>query len=60
MLDAIAVLRSRENVLAEAAGAAATAALIKASRPAATSVALVTGCNIPAHVLAQVVSRSVR
>jgi threonine dehydratase len=47
MLDAIVWLRTREDLVAEPAGAAATAALRKsADAGARVSVALVTGCNI--------------
>src|SRR3954452_457330 len=46
MLDAIVWLRSREDFVAEPAGAAATAALRKSTYEARVSVALVTGCNI--------------
>lgn len=46
MTDAIALLYSREGVLAEPAGAAATAALLKHPDRSGTSVVLVTGSNI--------------
>ena len=47
MLDAIVWLRTREDLVAEPAGAAATAALrTRADAAARVSVALVTGCNI--------------
>ena len=46
MIDAIDWLHAREQVLAEPAGAAATAALLKASARAGTIVLLVTGANI--------------
>lgn len=46
LLAAIELLESREHVVAEPAGAAATAALLKRARSAKTSVVLVTGCNI--------------
>ena len=45
MLDAIALLETREQVIAEPAGAAATAGLRRHGRLGATNVALVTGCN---------------
>lgn len=46
LADAIALLHAREGVVAEPAGAAATAALLKHRGRSGTSVALVTGCNI--------------
>jgi threonine dehydratase len=46
MIAAIDLLYAREQVLAEPAGAAATAALLKKSTAAQTSVVLVTGSNI--------------
>jgi threonine dehydratase len=47
MLEAIAWLHTREDILAEPAGAAATAALRNAAGGGArVSIALVTGCNI--------------
>jgi threonine dehydratase len=46
MLDAIVWLRTREDLVAEPAGAAATAALRRSGEAARVSVALVTGCNI--------------
>jgi threonine dehydratase len=46
MIAAIDWLHARERVLAEPAGAAATAALMRLQRPAPISVALVTGSNI--------------
>jgi threonine dehydratase len=45
LLAAIELLESREHVVAEPAGAAATAALLKRTRSARTTVVLVTGCN---------------
>ena len=45
MLDAIEWLEIREQVIAEPAGAAAPAGLLRHERLGATSVALVTGCN---------------
>jgi threonine dehydratase/RimJ/RimL family protein N-acetyltransferase len=45
MTDAMALLSSREGVIAEPAGAAATAALLKDVDPEGTAVVLVTGCN---------------
>jgi threonine dehydratase len=45
LLAAIDLLESREHVVAEPAGAAATAAVLKRPRIAGTSVGLVTGCN---------------
>ncbi len=50
LMDAIALLHSREGVIAEPAGAAATAALLKHHDRAGTSVVLVTGCNIAPHL----------
>jgi threonine dehydratase len=46
MLDAIRALQAGEQILAEPAGAAATAALLKDSSRGGTRVVLVTGCNI--------------
>lgn len=46
MLDAIALLNVREQLVAEPAGAAATAALMSRSGTTGTTVALVTGRNI--------------
>ena len=46
MIAAIELLYAREQVIAEPAGAAATAALLKRATAARTSVALVTGSNI--------------
>ena len=46
MITAIDLLFAREQVIAEPAGAAATAALLKRSTAARTSVVLVTGSNI--------------
>ena len=46
MIAAIDLLYAREQVIAEPAGAAATAALLKKPPTARTSVALVTGANI--------------
>ena len=51
MLSAIALLQTREQVIAEPAGAAATAAFLKRRDTAATSVLLVTGCNIAPGLL---------
>jgi len=50
MIAAIALLYAREQVIAEPAGAAATAALMKNLPTAQTSVALVTGSNIAPDV----------
>jgi threonine dehydratase/RimJ/RimL family protein N-acetyltransferase len=51
LLAAIRLLRDREQVVAEPAGAAATAALLKRGQAKGPSVVLVTGANIdPAHV----------
>lgn len=50
MIDAIALLRTREGIVAEPAGAAATAALLKRSGDGGTSVVLVTGRNIAPEV----------
>ena len=50
MIDAIALLQSREGVVAEPAGAAATAALLKQHHRRGACVALVTGCNIAPDV----------
>jgi threonine dehydratase len=47
MLDAIAWLDAREQVIAEPAGAAATAAMLKQPPAGRVAVALVTGGNIP-------------
>ena len=46
MIAAIELLYTRERVIAEPAGAAATAALLKKPSAAQTSVLLVTGANI--------------
>jgi threonine dehydratase len=46
MLDAIRRLDRDEQVIAEPAGAAATAAVLKRTADAQTTVALVTGCNV--------------
>ena len=51
MLDAIARLLFEEEVTAEPAGAAATAAWLKSGDAARTSVALVTGANIAPDVM---------
>jgi threonine dehydratase len=51
MLEAIARLHFEEQVTAEPAGAAATAAWLKRRNPARTSVALVTGRNIAPDVM---------
>ncbi len=48
--DAIELLHSREGVIAEPAGAAATAALLKHHDRTGTNVVLVTGCNIAPHL----------
>ena len=50
MLTAIALLREREDVIAEPAGAAATAAFLKQRDIARTAVLLVTGRNIAASL----------
>ena len=46
MKEAMALLESRERVIAEPAGAAATAALLKHPERGGAIVALVTGCNV--------------
>jgi threonine dehydratase len=46
MLDAIALLHAREQVIAEPTGAATAAALMARPWTTGTTVALVTGCNI--------------
>ena len=46
MIAAIELLYTREQVIAEPAGAAATAGLLKRADAARTSVVLVTGSNI--------------
>lgn len=51
LIEAIALLRSREQILAEPAGAAATAALLKQEGRAGTIVVLVTGCNIAPSIV---------
>ena len=51
MIAAIDLLYAREQVIAEPAGAAATAALMKNPPTAQTSVALVTGSNIAPDVM---------
>jgi threonine dehydratase len=53
MLEAIERLMRRENLTAEPAGAAATAALLKDPHAAGTIVLLVTGSNIAPDVLAR-------
>ena len=58
MLDAIARLHAQEDVTAEPAGAAATAAWLKRRDPYRTCVVLVTGRNIAPDVMEMV--RSVR
>ena len=50
MIAAIDLLYAREQVIAEPAGAAATAALLKNPSAARTSVVLVTGSNIAPDV----------
>ena len=50
MIAAIDLLYAREQVIAEPAGAAATAALLKNPSAAETSVVLVTGSNIAPDV----------
>ena len=50
MIAAIELLYAREQVIAEPAGAAATAALLKSPSAAQTSVVLVTGSNIAPDV----------
>jgi threonine synthase len=50
MISAIDLLYTREQVIAEPAGAAATAALLKKPAAAQTSVVLVTGSNIAPDV----------
>jgi threonine dehydratase len=57
LLDAIGLLLLREHVLAEPAGAAATAAWMKQSPSSGVSVLLVTGGNIAPAVLKQAVAR---
>jgi threonine dehydratase len=56
MLAAIELLRSRERVIAEPAGAAGTAALLKRPGTAGTSVVLVTGGNIAPEVMKRISS----
>jgi len=52
MLEAIAILLMEEHVLAEPAGAASTAALLKAGEGCGDfPVLLVSGANIPREVL---------
>jgi threonine dehydratase len=46
MKEAMALLESRERVIAEPAGAAAAAALLKHPERGGAIVALVTGCNV--------------
>jgi threonine dehydratase len=58
MLDAIALLNAREQVIAEPAGAAATAALMARPWTIGTTVALVTGCNIAPGVMPAPTKRS--
>jgi threonine dehydratase len=55
MLRAIALLSSQENILAEPAGAAATAALQRKSGNGEIAVALVTGANIQKDILARAI-----
>jgi len=55
MLSAIRHLLLEEHILAEAAGAAATAALMQATEGAANVVAVVTGSNVPPDVLRKAV-----
>jgi threonine dehydratase len=57
LLDAIGLLLLREHVLAEPAGAAATAAWTKQFPSSGVSVLLVTGANIAPAVLKQAVAR---
>ena len=57
LLDAIGILLFREHVVAEPAGAAATAAWTKQLPPSGISVLLVTGGNIAPAVLKQAVAR---
>jgi threonine dehydratase len=54
LLASIRHLLNREGVTAEPAAAASTAAFLKDKNPPATSVLLVTGCNIAPEVLARV------
>src|SRR5215469_5926992 len=51
MLEAIAILLTEEHVVAEAAGAASTAALLKAEGCGNFPVLLVSGANVPREVL---------
>jgi threonine dehydratase len=52
MLEAIAILLTEEHVVAEAAGAASTAALLKAGEGCGDfPVLLVSGANVPREVL---------
>jgi len=53
MLGAIRLLYERETVLAEPAGAAATAAFLRHPAPAGSAVLLVTGANISSEVRTQ-------
>jgi len=54
MIDAIAVLHTRENIVAEPAAAAATAALLKRPDCSGAIVALVTGSNLAPDLAAKV------
>jgi len=54
MRKAIRLLRDRENVLAEPAGAAAMAALLKRARADGPTVALVTGANLAPELAPQI------
>lgn len=55
MLDAIARLALQERVIAEPAGAAATAAFLKSGEEASPAVLLVTGANVEQSVLQRAV-----
>jgi threonine dehydratase len=57
MLDAIRFLLFHEQVIAEPAAAATTAAILANSRSGRTAVALVTGSNISADVLKSALCR---
>lgn len=60
MLRAIALLHSSEELVAEPAGAAATAAILKyKSRGDGVAVALVTGANIPEDILGRALETTV-
>jgi threonine dehydratase len=54
MIDAIRRLATRDQLIAEPAGAAATAAYLKDPNRAETSVALVTGANIAPDLRARI------